>query len=153
MLFLLYFSYLLIFFSFLCVLLVVVGAYFSWSVFGLNHASFAFFSSMVYSLAQSFVLFYIVGLTRATLNVPDVSNIKRELLIKNKSKNYSHTMLNVAIIGTVFIVGGAVDNNIMSPFFHGALSIIGLAHYPTMMRWQHTALKDCILTLKSIEDK
>ena len=153
MFFLLYFSYILIFFSFTCVLLVVGGAYFSWSVFGLNHAQFAFFSSMVYSLAQSFVLFYIVGLTRAILSVPDISNIERNLLSKNKSKNYSHTMLNVLIIGTVFIVGGAVDKNIMGPFFHGALSIIGLAHYPVMIRWQHSALKDCILILKSIEEK
>ena len=154
MFFLLYLSYFLIISSFLFVMGSIIHGQFIFFIFDSNYIFFnhiAFFSSMLYSVTQSFVLFYIVGLSRAIANISNIPQDYLETLSKNKSKNYSHTMLNIMIIGLAYIIAVAVDNDFLNPYIYILIANIGLIHYTFMISWQHKALKDCIVFLKFLD--
>ncbi|OUW61526.1 MAG: hypothetical protein CBD58_03080 [bacterium TMED198] len=153
---LLYLSYLLIISSFVIVSTSIIYGQVIFFMFDSNYVFFdsnAFFGSMLYSITQSFVLFYIVGLSRGIVSISNLPQNRSKKILNNKSKNYSHTMLSVLIVGSAYIIAGAVDNEFLDPYFYIILANLGLIHYLILIKWQHKALKDCILTLKSIEPK
>ena len=153
---LLYLSYLLIISSYAIVSILIINGQIIFFMFDSNYVFFnnnALFGSMIYSVAQSFVLFYIVGLSRAIVSISNLPQSNLKKILSNKSKNYFHTMLSVLIIGSAYIIAGAVDNRFLDPYFYVILANLGLIHYLILIKWQHKALKDCVLILKSIEPK
>ena len=54
-----------------------------------------------------------------------------------KMKLFPHIMINMITIGVTFIIGGAVHNNIVSPYVHSFGFLIGIIHYLWLIILQH----------------
>ena len=63
-------------------------------------------------------------------------------ILKMKMKLFPHIMLSMFIIGTVFIIGGAVHNGIISGWIHGLLFYIGICHFSYLIIIQHLCFKE-----------
>ena len=90
------------------------------SVFGLSHPSLGFLTTMIFSLTETFTLTYISALIKSLKQ-----NIKEDqsaVLSKSRRKVYRH--------GMIFLIG----------FFH----------YFYVLKLQHQAFGDCILTVNKL---
>ena len=118
------------------------------SVFGLSHPSLGFLTTMIFSLTETFTLTYISALIKSLKQ-----NIKEDqsaVLSKSRRKVYRHGMMSLLWITTVFLLGGAVDTNLIPSFLHGMIFLIGFFHYFYVLKLQHQAFGDCILTVNKL---
>ena len=58
-------------------------------------------------------------------------------ILDMKMKLFPHIMLNMIIIGTTFIIGGAVHNDIIPPSMHSLGFLAGIIHYNWLIILQH----------------
>ena len=134
-------SYILMGVSFISIIIAAISGYFQLHISGANHILIALYSSIIYMFTETLIMFYFI-----------VMGIKIKEIIKNnnldiikyykpildmKMKLFPHIIINMIIIGVTFIIGGAVHNNIISPFSHSLAFFIGIAHYFWLIILQH----------------
>jgi len=134
-------SYILMGVSFVSIIIAALSGYSKISMFGASHILIALYSSIIYMFTQTLIMFYFI-----------ITGIKIKEIIKNsnldiikyykpifdmKMKLFPHMMVNMIIIGTTFIIGGAVHNGIISPLLHSLGFFIGIIHYAWLIILQH----------------
>ena len=62
-------------------------------------------------------------------------------------------MLNILLVITVFVIGGAVDTNIIPHWVHGILFFITLVHFLKMVKTQNSCFRETVNIRINIEEK
>ena len=90
-------------------------------------------------------MFYFIGSGTAIKKAIQTSGISTNLydnVKKTKMKLFPHLTLNMVFIGTVFILGGAVQTGEMSGWIHGLLFDIAFIHFLYTTFLQHRGFKE-----------
>ncbi|MFQ6673868.1 MAG: hypothetical protein ACE5GH_03655 [Fidelibacterota bacterium] len=137
--------YLLTGLSFLALFLVGLQGYFGVALLGLNHATFALLTAILYLFTEVLVMFFFVGTgvsIKEYVQEKGVHSRFHQRSVAVKKKLYPPTLLNVLLVMAVFIMGGAVDTGSLPPWPHGILTLIALAHFAITIRKQHGCFKE-----------
>ncbi|MFQ6608267.1 MAG: hypothetical protein ACE5EE_06990 [Fidelibacterota bacterium] len=137
--------YLLTGFSFVTLLLTGIQGFLGFFILGINHATFGFFTAIIYLLTEVLVMFFFVGMGVSIKEylleqAGDPAFHKKSIAIKRKL--YPPTLTNVLLIMTVFIIGGGVDTGSIPAWIHGILFLLALYHFATTIRTQHHCFKE-----------
>ena len=124
--------YLLTGFSLLLYILTGTQGYFQFSVFGLYHPSLALLTASIYLFTETLIIFFFVGAGAdikqyMAEGLAEETDYNQSILIKKKL--YPPTMLNILLVITVFILGGAVDTHV---------------HFLKMIKTQNTCFKETV---------
>ena len=137
--------YVLTILSFLLLLLTALQGYFSFLIFNANHPTFALLTVIVYLFTETLIIFFFVGIgvsikeyIQAHKANPDFH--KRSLAIKRRV--YPPLLLNIVLIMTLFITGGAVDTGHMPGWLHGTLFCISILHFLKAITVQHHSFRE-----------
>ncbi len=143
------------------ILLAVVGCqgYFHFQVMGLNHPSFALFTTIIYLFTETLVMFFFVGTGISIKEYvkeqeKDPEYYSRATSIKRTL--YPPLLLNIVLVMTVFIIGGGVDTRVLPGWLHGALFIVAFLHFIKTIIVQHRCFKantNIILDMSGIQHK
>ena len=135
------FSYILMGISFISIVAAAFSGYFQFTISNANHILIALYSSIIYMFTETLILFYfiITGIKIKEIIKKNNLDIIRyyKPILDMKMKLFPHIMLNMIIIGTTFIIGGAVHNNIISPNMHSLGFLVGIIHYSWLIILQH----------------
>ena len=137
--------YLLTGFSFIFFLLTGIQGYFEFYVINASHATFGFFTAIIYLFTEVLVMFFFVGTGISIKDYIKEKGVSTEFHKKSlavKRKLYPPTLANVFLVMTVFIIGGGVDTGSIPGWIHGVLFLFALYHFATTIRTQHTCFKD-----------
>ena len=110
-------SYLFIAITIILLSLTGLQGYFQFYIIQANHPQFALLSVIFYMLTETLVMFYFIGSGTAIKKTIQTGNMKTNLydnVKKTKMKLFPHLTLNMIFIGTIFILGGAVQTGRIS---------------------------------------
>ncbi|MEE9167107.1 MAG: hypothetical protein V3U24_06575 [Candidatus Neomarinimicrobiota bacterium] len=131
--------------SFLAIVITGAQGYLGFQALGVNHPTFALLSSILYLFTEVLVMFFFVGTgvsvkehVRDKGGDPDYH--RRSVAIKRKL--YPPTLVNVLLVMSVFVTGGAVDTGLLPGWAHGLLFLFTIAHFARTIRVQHRGLKE-----------
>ena len=122
-----YLSYFLMVTSFISLVIWGVIEYLSVNFLSMNHIQFSLITSILYMFTQTLIMFYFIAAGKNIKkfiinNKLDINNYKKVLSMKMKL--FPHIMVNMVILGTVFIIGGAIFSNIISEWQYAVLFFI-----------------------------
>ena len=131
--------------------------YFQFYIFKANHPQFALFSTIFYMLTETLIMFYFIGSGTAIKKyiTNDISSIEYDKVKKTKMKLFPHLTINMIFVGTVFILGGAVQIGSLSGWIHGILFDIAFLHFLYTTRLEHRGFKenvDILITLAELNE-
>ena len=134
-------SYILMGFSFVSIAITACSGFFDFSISNANHILIALFSSIIYMFTETLILFYfiITGIKIKEIikaNNLDITKYYKPI-VNIKIKLFPHIIINMIMIGTTFIIGGAVHNNMISVNIHSFGFMIGIIHYLWLIIFQH----------------
>ena len=138
-------SYLFITFTSILLLLTALQGYFQFQIIQANHPQFALLTTIFYMLTETLIMFYFIGSGTAIKKTIQISNLDTKLydkIKKTKMKLFPHLTLNMVFMGTVFILGGAVQTGRISGLFHGFLFDLVFIHFLYTTYLQHLGFKD-----------
>ena len=129
------------------ILLSVTGlqGYFQFYIIQANHPQFALLSVIFYMLTETLIMFYFIGSGTAikkTIQTGGMNTNLYEDVKKTKMKLFPHLTLNMIFIGTVFILGGAVQTGIIAGWFHGLIFILAFIHFIYIIVLQHRGFRE-----------
>ena len=139
------FSYLCIAISIFLLALTGLQGYFQFHLIQANHPQFALFTAIFYMFTETLVMFYFIGAGTAikkTIASLGLETDAYEKVKKTKMVLFPHLTLNMALIGTVFILGGAVQTGSVSGWIHGLLFDITFLHFLYTTMVQHRGFKE-----------
>ena len=119
--------------------------YFQFYIIQANHPQFAVLSVIFYMLTETLIMFYFIGAGTAikkTIAFLGVKTNGYDKVKKTKMVLFPHLTLNMALIGTVFILGGAVQTGSVSGWIHGLLFDIAFVHFLYTTAVQHRGFKE-----------
>ena len=139
-----YLSYFLMVTSFISLVIWGVIEYLSVNFLSMNHIQFSLIASILYMFTQTLIMFYFIATGKNIKefiinNKLDINNYKKVLSMKMKL--FPHIMVNMVILGTVFIIGGAIFSNIISEWQYAVLFFICIFHYTYLLIIQHDCFK------------
>ena len=131
--------------SFLFLFLTGMQGHFKFFIFNANHATFALFTIIIYLFTETLVIFYFVGIGVSIKeyiqgNKTAGDYYRRMLTVKRKV--YPPLLLNMGLVMTLFILGGAVDTKHIPGWIHGGLFYISMLHFLKTIVVQHQAFKE-----------
>ena len=112
------------------------------NIYGINHSEIGLLTTMIFVLTESFILTFISALVKSIMNTKTIKNTHQ--LANTRSLIYKNGILSVLWITIVFLLGGAVDTNLIKPFFHGMIFFLGLIHFFYTLKLQNNAFKVCL---------
>ena len=134
-------SYILMGISFASIIIAAIAGYFQVDIYGFSHILIALYSSIIYMFTETLIMFYfiIMGIKiKEIIKSNDIDIVKYyKPILDMKMKLFPHIMLNMIIVGITFIIGGAVHNNIVSPFIHSSGFFLAILHYAWLIFFQH----------------
>ena len=138
-----------------CILLAITGlqGYFQFYIIQANHSQFALLSAIFYMLTETMIMFYFIGSGTAIKKTIQTTGIQTGLYdnVKNtKMKLFPHLTLNMVFIGTVFILGGAVQTGKMSVWIHGLLFDVAFIHFLYTTFLQHVGFKENVEVIEKL---
>ena len=95
-------------------------------------------------------MFYFIGSGTAIKNTIQAGGINTNLydkIKKTKMKLFPHLTLNMIFIGTVFILGGAVQTGRISGGIHGLLFNLAFIHLLYTTYLQHLGFKENVVII------
>jgi hypothetical protein len=138
--------------SYLCtaisiVLLAFTGlqGYFQFYLMQANHPQFALFTAIFYMFTETLVMFYFIGSGTAikkSIKMGGGEPSLYEKVKKTKMILFPHLTMNMLFIGTVFIIGGAVQTGSVSGWMHGLLFDLAFIHFLYVIVIQHRGFKE-----------
>ena len=133
-----------------------VQGYYQFPIFGLSHPSFALVTASIYLFTETLIIFFFVGSgydikQYMTEGLAEETDHDKTIIIKKTL--YPPTMLNILLVITVFVLGGAVDTNVMPHWIHGILFVLTLIHFIKMIRIQNSCFRDTVNIRISIAEK
>ena len=133
-------SYILMIFSFVCILLNGLQGFFHFNILKADHISFAFFSTILYIFTQTLIMFYFIGAgkkIKETILEHDLNKSIYQEVIDLKKKLFGPLTLNMLLVCTAFILGGGVHTGVVHKLWHSSLFAISLLHYLKVIFIQH----------------
>ena len=131
--------------TFLLLSLTGLQGYFQFYIFKAGHSQFALFTAIFYMFTETLVMFYFIGAGTAikkTIASLGLETDDYEKVKKTKMVLFPHLTLNMVLIGTVFILGGAVQIGSISGWIHGLLFDIAFLHFLYTTMVQHRGFKE-----------
>ena len=131
--------------TFLLLSLTGLQGYFQFYIFKAGHSQFALFTAIFYMFTETLVMFYFIGAGTAikkTIVSLGLETDGYEKVKKTKMVLFPHLTLNMVLIGTVFILGGAVQIGSISGWIHGLLFDIAFLHFLYTTMVQHRGFKE-----------
>ena len=138
-------SYLFIAITFILLALTGLQGYFQFYIIKANHPQFALLAVIFYMLTETLIMFYFIGSGTAIKKTIQTRGMKTNLydsVKKTKMKLFPHLTLNMIFIGTVFILGGAVQTGHLAGWMHGLLFDLAFIHFTYTAFLQHHGFKD-----------
>ena len=138
-------SYLFIAITIILLSLTGLQGYFQFYIIQANHPQFALLSVIFYMLTETLVMFYFIGSGTAikkTIQTGGMNTNLYENVKKTKMKLFPHLTLNMIFMGTVFILGGAVQTGRISGWIHGFLFDLAFIHLLYTTYLQHLGFKE-----------
>ena len=129
--------------------------FFQFMIFKATHQQFALFSTIFYMFSQTLIMFYFIGSGTAIKKEVQLLGIHSniyEKVKKSKMLLFPHLTLNMLIIGTAFILIGAVDIGSVSSLYQISLFLIGYIHFLYTVKIQHLGFKENIEVISEIAD-
>ena len=132
--------YILMFLSFLGILINGLQGFFQFNIYNANHISFAFISTILYMFTQTLIMFYFIGagkkIKETIINYKLDKSIYQEV-ITIKRELFSPLTINMLFVGTAFILGGGVHTGAVNKYWHTGLFFISIIHYLKVIIIQH----------------
>ncbi len=131
--------------------------YFGFYIMNANHPTFALLATMIYLFTETLIIFFFVGTGVSIKEYTHDKNlcpIYRQESNAIKRKVYPPMLLNMLLVMTLFISGGAVDTHRFSPNMHGILFLVCLLHFLYVIVVQHNSFKEnteLILKMSGVE--
>ena len=121
--------YILMFLSFLGILINGLQGFFQFNIYNANHISFAFISTILYMFTQTLIMFYFIGagkkIKETIINYKLDKSIYQEV-ITIKRELFSPLTMNMLFVGTAFILGGGVHTGAVNKYWHTGLFFISI---------------------------
>ena len=129
------------------VLLALTGfqRYFQFQLMQANHPQFALFSAIFYMFTETLIMFYFIGSGTAikkSIKLGSGEPSLYEKVKKTKMILFPHLTMNMLFVGTVFILGGAVQTGSVSGWVHGLLFDLAFIHFLYVIVIQHRGFKE-----------
>ena len=138
--------------SYLCidisiVLLALTGlkGYFQFQLIQANHPAFALITAIFYMFTETLVMFYFIGSGTAikkSIKLGGGEPSLYEKVKKTKMILFPHLTMNMLFVGTVFIIGGAVQTGSIPGWMHGLLFDLAFIHFLYVTILQHRGFKE-----------
>lgn len=131
--------------SFLSLLTAGIQGYAGVNLLGINHFAFSFIVVIVYLFTEVLVMFFFVATgasVRDYVREGKASSEYQQKSVSIKQKLYPPTLVNVLLVMTVFIMGGAVDTGILASWLHGLVYGIAMIHLLFTIGRQHACFKE-----------
>ena len=146
-------SYLFIAITIILLSLTGFQGYLQFDIIQANHPQFALFAVVFYMLTETLVMFYFIGsgtaikktIQTGCMNTKLYDNVK-----KMKMKLFPHLTLNMIFIGTVFILGGAVQTGRIAGWIHGLLFDLAFIHFFYTTYLQHLGFKENVVIISAL---
>ena len=129
----------------LMLLLSGLQGYFQFFIFKANHPTFALLTTIVYLFTETLIIFYFVGIGMSIKEFILEKHLSADFhrrSIAVKRRVYPPILLNMLLIMTLFISGGAVDTGGLPAWSHALLYFLGLAHFLKMIAVEHICFKE-----------
>ena len=138
-------------------LMMITGfqGYYQFMIVMAGHQQFALFSTIFYMFTETLIMFYFIGSGTAIKKEIFRMKINKnyyEKVKKTKMKLFPHLSLNMFLIGTVFVLGGAVQSGSVSGLAHGLLFYFSFIHFLYTLSIQHRGFKENIDVIVEIAD-
>ena len=146
-------SYLFIAITFILLTLTGLQGYFQFYIIQANHPQFALLSVIFYMLTETLIMFYFIGSGTAIKKAIQKSSVNTNLYAdvkKTKMKLFPHLTLNMIFIGTVFILGGAVQTGRILGWMHGLLFNLAFTHFLYTTYLQHLGFKENVVIINEL---
>ena len=121
--------------------------YFHFRIFSANHAQFALFTILVFITTETLVMYFFIATGKGIKSLlKDHKNGKQlwEKIRIIKNEVFPHIMFTIALIGGLFIHGGAVDNRLPIAWLHGPLFISAILHHSWSLIVKNRSFKNHI---------
>ena len=119
----------------------------NFSIYKANYQEFALLAIIFYMFSQTLIMFYFIA--SGTAIKKEIISMKAgreayEKVKKTKMILFPHLTLNILLLGTAFILIGAVDTGAVSSLIQNLLFIFGFIHFLYTIRIQHIGFKENI---------
>ncbi|MFQ6615298.1 MAG: hypothetical protein ACE5HZ_00835 [Fidelibacterota bacterium] len=131
--------------SFLALFVAGIQGYAGLDPLGIDHFAFSFITVIVYLLTEVLVIFFFVATGGSIKDYVHEGRAKPEYhqrALAIKRRVYPATLLNMLLVMTVFILGGAADTGSIPPWVHGGVYMGAMIHFVFTIRRQHTCFKE-----------
>jgi hypothetical protein len=117
-------------------------------IFGITHPLLGLLTILIFAFTETFTLTFISAFIKSVKQ--KLEEDRSSELIQSRKSIYSHGMLSILWITTVFLLGGAVDTNLLPSFFHGMIFLLGFVHYFYLIKLQHSVMVNCLLYISEL---
>ena len=139
--------YVCMFFSIILLSISGMQSYFDFSVYKANYQEFALLSTIFYMFSQTLIMFYFIASGTAIkkeIMKTQINTMAYEKVKKTKMILFPHLTFNILLLGTAFVLIGAVDTGAMSSLIQKLLFFVGFFHFLFTVRIQHIGFKENI---------
>ena len=112
---------------------------------GITHPLLGLLTILIFAFTETFTLTFISAFIKSVKQNLEAGQSSE--LTQSRSRVYSHGMISILWITAVFLLGGAVDTNLLPSFFHGLVFLLGFVHYFYLIKLQHSVMVDCLLSI------
>ena len=117
-------------------------------IFGITHPLLGLLTILIFAFTETFTLTFISAFIKSVKQ--KLEEDRSSELTQLRRNVYSHGMLSILWISTVFLLGGAVDTNLLPSFFHGMIFLLGFVHYFYLIKLQHSVMVNCLLYISEL---
>ena len=117
-------------------------------IFGITHPLLGLLTILIFAFTETFTLTFISAFIKSVKQ--KLEEDRSSELTQLRRNVYSHGMLSILWISTVFLLGGAVDTNLLPSFFHGMIFLLGFVHYFYLIKLQHSVMVNCLLFMSEL---
>ncbi len=117
-------------------------------IIGMTHPLLGLLTVLIFAFTETFTLTFISAFIKSVKQ--NLEESQSSELTQSRRRIYSHGMISILWITAVFLLGGAVDTNLLPSFFHGMIFLLGFVHYFYLIKLQHSVMGDCLLTMNEL---
>lgn len=131
--------------SFLAFSMAGIQGFVGFDIVGVDHFAFSFITVIIYLLAEVLVMFFFVATGASVRDYVQDGKASPEFHQRSvaiKRRLYPPTLLNVLLVMSVFIMGGAADTRNIAPWVHGLAFGVALIHFGFTIGRQHACFKE-----------
>ena len=117
-------------------------------IIGMPHPLLGLLTILIFAFTETFTLTFISAFIKSVKQ--NLEEGQSSELTQSRRRIYSHGMISILWITAVFLLGGAVDTNLIPSFFHGMIFLLGFFHYFYLIKLQHSVMGDSLLIMNEL---